>query len=359
MRALTGKNANAAEELCRLADQEKLALHIVEIDITDEASVEQAIETVVGTTGRIDVVGNNAGVAFNGPLEAFTLDQVHQQFETNVFGAWLVNRATLPHMRRQGSGLLLHIGSIAGRIALPFLGLYGATKSALEELTESYRYELAPFGIDVAIIEPGTFPTPISANSQLAADSQRFALYQNALDAFDEKFYAENRSATPPNPQDVADAVATVIGQPAGERSLHTVVATIAQRKAPQAVNDAVTQATQSFFESLQLPKAQPSSARTTTRSRTRTRDPQLCEALVVAGGMFTVFAWVWLGNFSGYRVVATGRPPPVQWRQHVPGPVGGVTIMRFPQRLPRSPALGKISPRPPMRKRGPLEGTP
>ena len=256
MRAATGRNAKAAEELRGLAEHEQLPLHIVEIDVSDESSVDQAIETVVGTTGRLDVVVNNAGVSYSGPLEAFTLEQVQQQFATNVFGAWLVNRAALPHMRRQGSGLLLQIGSIAGRIALPFLGLYGATKFALEELTESYRYELAPFGIDVAIIEPGTFPTPISVKRQLAADSERFALYQTALDAFDEKFYAENRSATPPNPQDVADAVARVIAQPAGERSLHNVVASVAQRKAPQAVNDAVTDATQVFFEALQLPKA-------------------------------------------------------------------------------------------------------
>jgi len=262
MRAVTGKNANAAEALRGLAQHEELALHIVEIDITDEASVNQAIETVVGTTGRVDVVVNNAGVSYSGPLEAFSLEQVQHQFATNVFGAWLVNRAALPHMRRQGSGLLLHIGSIAGRITVPFLGLYGATKFALEALTEAYRYELAPFGIDVAIIEPGTFPTPIGANSQLAADSERVALYQRTLDAFYTKFFAENRSSTPPEPQDVADAVASVIAQPAGERPPHTVVASVAQRQAPQAVNDAVARATRSFYESLQLPEAQWASER-------------------------------------------------------------------------------------------------
>jgi NAD(P)-dependent dehydrogenase (short-subunit alcohol dehydrogenase family) len=82
--------------------------------------------TVVGITGRLDVVVNNAGTSYSGPLEAFTLEQAQQQFATNVFGVWLVNHAAPPHMRRQGSGLLLHIGSIVGRIALPFLGLYGA-----------------------------------------------------------------------------------------------------------------------------------------------------------------------------------------------------------------------------------------
>src|SRR6266478_9839818 len=141
MRAAAGKNAPAAEELRALAEQEHLALHIVEIDITDDASVEQAIASIIGITGRLDVVVNNAGVSFSGPLEAFTMEQVRQQFETNVFSVLRVNRAVLPQMREQGSGLLLQIGSIAGRLALPFQGLYGATKFALEGLTESYSFE--------------------------------------------------------------------------------------------------------------------------------------------------------------------------------------------------------------------------
>ena len=256
MRAAAGKNAPAAEELRALAQREALALHVVEIDVTDDASVERAIAVIIETTGRLDVVVNNAGVSYSGPLEAFTLEQVRQQFETNVFSVLRVNRAVLPQMRKQGSGLLLQIGSIAGRLALPFLGLYGATKFALEGLTESYRYELAPFGIDAAIIEPGTYPTTISANRQVAADAERFALYQAAMNAFTVPFYAENRSATPPDPQEVADAVARVIAQPAGERPLRTVVATVAQRQAPQALNNAATQAIQSFLEALHLPAA-------------------------------------------------------------------------------------------------------
>jgi NAD(P)-dependent dehydrogenase (short-subunit alcohol dehydrogenase family) len=256
MRAAAGKNAPAAEELRALAQREQLALHLVEIDVTDDASVEQAIKAIIGATDRLDVVVNNAGVSYSGPLEAFTLEQVQQQFATNVFSVLRVNRAVLPQMRKQGSGLLLQIGSISGRLAFPFLGLYGATKFALEGLTESYRYELAPFGIDAAIIEPGTYPTPIAAKHQSAADTERTALYQAAIDELMRPFYAENRSATPPDPQEVADAVARVIAQPAGERPLHTVVATVAQRQAPQAINDAVTQATRSFFETLDLPLA-------------------------------------------------------------------------------------------------------
>ncbi len=254
MREVTGKNAFAAEELRAQAEREHLTVHVVEIDVTDDASVERAIESIVGITGHLDVVVNNAGTSYSGPLEAFTLEQVQQQFNTNVFSVLRVNRAALPYMRKQGSGLLLQIGSIAGRLALPFLGLYGATKFALEGITESYRYELAPFGIDAAIIEPGTYPTSISAKRQVAADTERAALYQAAAGAFATGFYAENRSATPPNPQDVADAVASVIAQPVGERPLHTVVAAATQRRAPIAVNEAVTQATRSFFEELHIP---------------------------------------------------------------------------------------------------------
>jgi NAD(P)-dependent dehydrogenase (short-subunit alcohol dehydrogenase family) len=253
MRAMAGKNAPAAVELRTLAEQEHLALHVVELDITDEDSAVLAIESIVGITGRLDVVVNNAGMSYIGPLEAFTLEQVQQQFDTNVLGVWRVNRAALPQMRLQGSGLLLQIGSVAGRLAFPFLGLYGATKFALEGLTESYRYELAPFGIDAAIIEPGTYPTAISAKRQVAADTERFALYKTAIDGFMTPFFAENRSATPPDPQEVADAVARVIAQPAGERPLRTVVATEAQRQAPQAVNDAVEHAAHSYLEMLDV----------------------------------------------------------------------------------------------------------
>jgi NAD(P)-dependent dehydrogenase (short-subunit alcohol dehydrogenase family) len=253
MRAVSGKNAPAAEELHALAQQEQLALHTIEIDITDDASVAQAIESMVGITGRLDVVINNAGMSYLGPLEAFTLEQVQQQFDTNVFGVWRVNHAAIPYMRKQGSGLLLQIGSIVGRLAFPFMGLYGATKFALEGLTESYRYELAPFGIDAAIIEPGTFPTSISAKRQVAADAERFALYQTNLNAFMTPFFEENRSDTPPDPQDVADAVARVLALPAGERPLRTIVATAAQRQAPQAVNDAVAHAAQSYLEMLDI----------------------------------------------------------------------------------------------------------
>jgi NAD(P)-dependent dehydrogenase (short-subunit alcohol dehydrogenase family) len=254
MRDIAGKNAPAAGELRQLAEREHLPLLVVEIDVTNDTSIEQAIDTIVKSAGRIDVVVNNAGVSYSGPLEAFASPQIQQQFETNVFSVLRVNRAALPQMRKQGSGLLVQIGSVAGRIAVPYLGLYSATKFALEGLTESYREELAPFGIDAAIIEPGTFPTSIAANRQVAGDAERFALYQTRMDNFMASFYGENRSSTPPDPQMVADAVAHIIALPAGRRPLHMVVATDAQRQAPEAINEEVTRASKSFFQALHLP---------------------------------------------------------------------------------------------------------
>src|SRR5207247_10834401 len=120
MRAAAGKNAPASEALRALAQRERLTLQIVEIDVTDDASVEGAIAVILETTGRLDMVVNNTGVSYSGPLEAFTLEQIRQQFETNVFSVLRVNRAVLPQMRKQGSGLLLQMGSMAGRLAFPF-----------------------------------------------------------------------------------------------------------------------------------------------------------------------------------------------------------------------------------------------
>src|SRR5258708_12765998 len=124
MRAAAGKNAPAAEALRALAQREALALQIVEMDVTDDASVERAIAEIIETIGRLDVVVNNAGVSYSGPLEAFTLEQVRQQFETNVFSVLRVNRTVLPHLRNQATGLFLQILPLPPRLRFPYLGLY-------------------------------------------------------------------------------------------------------------------------------------------------------------------------------------------------------------------------------------------
>jgi NAD(P)-dependent dehydrogenase (short-subunit alcohol dehydrogenase family) len=155
------------------------------------------------------------------------------------------------YMRAQKSGLLLQIGSFVGRIALPFLGLYGATKFALEGLTESFRYELAPFGIDAVIVEPGTYPTSIAKNRVNVEDSERQSLYAQATVAFNAPFYAEVRGVTPPDPQEIADAVAHLVALPTGTRPLRTVVASASQRSYPQEINATAERATREFLGGL------------------------------------------------------------------------------------------------------------
>jgi NAD(P)-dependent dehydrogenase (short-subunit alcohol dehydrogenase family) len=121
MRGVEGKNVAAAADLRKLAAREGLALQPLELDVTDDASVEHAIGQVLATAGRIDVLVNNAAVGYVGPIEGFTPEQVRAQFETNVVGVLRVNRAVLPQMRRQGAGLLVYVSSGIGRLVSPFV----------------------------------------------------------------------------------------------------------------------------------------------------------------------------------------------------------------------------------------------
>src|SRR5579862_1928276 len=170
MRGVNGKNAPAARELRALAD-------VVEMDVTDDASVERAVADVIAAAGRIDIVVNNAGRVLSGVSEAITLEQAQALMDTNFYSVVRVNRAVLPHMRRQRSGLLLHISSGAGRIVLPCMAYYCASKWAMEALAESYRYELAAQHIDSVIIEPGSYKTAIANNLEHAEDDERTATY--------------------------------------------------------------------------------------------------------------------------------------------------------------------------------------
>jgi NAD(P)-dependent dehydrogenase (short-subunit alcohol dehydrogenase family) len=201
--------------------------------VTDDASVKRAVDYVIQTANRLDVIVNNAGVSYTGPIEAFTLEQVQQQFDTNVFGVIRVNRAALPQMRAQRSGLLLQVGSVLGRVALPFAGLYGASKFALEGLTEAYRYELAALGIDAAIVEPTTYPTHLVANSHRPVDEERIAPYAAVMNALAPRTVATDMNAAPPDPQEVANAIAALIALPAGERPLRTIVTPNTQQRQP------------------------------------------------------------------------------------------------------------------------------
>ena len=222
MRDPGGRNAKNASEIRALAEKDLLPIHVLELDVTDEASVGRAVDAAVAKGGRIDVAINNAGYYLSGLEEAVTTEQAQRLMDTNFFGPVRVNRAVLPYMRGQRSGVLMHISSGAGRVVLPSMGLYCASKFALEALAEAYNYELAAQGIESVIVEPGQYETPIFGNTVTAADEARTNTY-GAVKQFPDKVNAA-LSSTAGNAQEVADTVLRIIETPAGERQLRYFV---------------------------------------------------------------------------------------------------------------------------------------
>jgi NAD(P)-dependent dehydrogenase (short-subunit alcohol dehydrogenase family) len=218
MRDLAGRNAANASEIRALAKKESLPLHVLELDVTKDESVHQAVRSAVERAGHIDVAINNAGYGLIGLAEAVTTEQAQQIMDTNFFGSVRVNRAVLPFMRRQRSGLLLHISSGAGRLVLPSFAFYCASKFALEALAEAYHYELAPQGIESSIVQPGAYQTAVFGNIVKAADESHMDTYgvtkQIAVKIND----LLTRAAG--DPQEVADVVLRIVETPAGQRKL-------------------------------------------------------------------------------------------------------------------------------------------
>jgi NAD(P)-dependent dehydrogenase (short-subunit alcohol dehydrogenase family) len=218
MRDPAGRNATNAAEIREFAKKESLPLHVLELDVTDDVSVEQAVRSAVEQAVRIDVAINNAGYGISGLMEATTTEQAQQIMNTNFFGCVRVNRAVLPYMRRQRSGLLLHISSGAGRLVIPGFGFYCATKFALETLGEAYHYELAGQGIESSIVQPGAYQTAVFGNFVIAADKARTVTYGAANQIADKLGVA--LTSTAGNAQEVADAVLRIVETPAGQRQL-------------------------------------------------------------------------------------------------------------------------------------------
>jgi NADP-dependent 3-hydroxy acid dehydrogenase YdfG len=202
-------------------------IEAVELDVTNDASVERGVSSVLKQAGRIDVLVNNAGVGVVGISEAFTTDQLQSLFDVNVFGIQRMLRATLPAFRRQGDGLVINIGSILGRVTLPFSGLYGATKFALEAMTEGYRYDLSQLGVDVVLVQPSAYPTNFFSTVQFPSDTERVAGYGEVaaipgklLSGFEAQFKSEKA----PDPHEVAEAISRLVEQPSGSRPGRVIV---------------------------------------------------------------------------------------------------------------------------------------
>ena len=180
----TMRNLEKAGELRKIIESERLPIEIAQLDVCDDSSVKAAVTQIVQRSGRIDVLVNNAGYGLRGAIEEVSLDEWKRQFETNFYGVIRVTQAVLPQMRAQRSGAIVNVSSVLGRMAIPFSGPYVASKFALEGLTETLRYELAPWNIKVVLIEPGFIATNFQQNAQLAQAAQSkdspYALFKQA-----------------------------------------------------------------------------------------------------------------------------------------------------------------------------------
>jgi len=195
----TMRNTNKSDEIKQRSQSENLPIEILQLDVTDDASVTNAINSIVEKEGQIDVLVNNAGYAILGSVEDISPEELRDQFETNVFGVYRTTRAVLPTMRRQKNGRIITIGSIAGFTGMPIASAYVASKFAVEGFTESLRHEVSQFGIHASVIEPGVIKTHIMEGGPVAKKSMENSAYSEITQAFGKTMgeMMENQSSPP------------------------------------------------------------------------------------------------------------------------------------------------------------------
>jgi NAD(P)-dependent dehydrogenase (short-subunit alcohol dehydrogenase family) len=224
MRETTGRNAAQVEAARRYADDHRVDLRTLELDIASQASADAAIAQLIAAHGRLDVLIHNAGHMVFGPAEAFTPEQFAQLYDSNVIGAQRVNRAALPQMRAQRRGLLLWVSSSSSRGGTPpYLAPYFAAKAAMDSLAVSYAGELARWGIESSIVVPGAFTSGTNhfAHAGTPADSARLADYNTGPTAgFGEEILRKLAGSVPEDADvaSVADAIVAIVGAPYGRR---------------------------------------------------------------------------------------------------------------------------------------------
>ena len=250
MRNLNGKNAESAQALRDFANSNNYKLEVYEIDVTSDESVNKAVAQMP----TMDVLINNAGLGYGGPIEAFSSQQCLDQLDLNIVGTLRMAKAVLPGMRAKKSGLIIQLSSIAGRGAFPGFGVYNASKWGLEGLSESMRYELAPLGIDVVLVEPGPFDTNFFGNIVPSVSEEVGSSYQH-VNEFIEGFgnnvmgMFEDENA-PTDPMIVVKIFESLIDTPNGSRPLRTLAGL---DFGFQTLNDVVEPIRQASLDSLGL----------------------------------------------------------------------------------------------------------
>jgi NAD(P)-dependent dehydrogenase (short-subunit alcohol dehydrogenase family) len=229
MRDPEGRNAAKAAELREYASEHAADLRVVELDVLSESSAQAAVATVLDESARLDVVVHNAAHLYYGITEAFTPEQVVRAFDTNAVGALRVNRAALPAMRRQGSGLLVWVGSGTSMVVPTFLAPYTAAKAAMDSFAESVSVEVARYGIETSIVMPGRFTqgTAHFPNAEPARDEGVAAAYERIADVVADNGAATESLFAPGVVQDVqavADEIVRIVHLPHGQRPYRSSV---------------------------------------------------------------------------------------------------------------------------------------
>ncbi|MFP2932926.1 SDR family oxidoreductase [Pyxidicoccus sp. 3LG] len=201
---------------------------LLELDVTKDDSVQRAVEAVLAREGHIDVVVNNAGSALAGALEDTSVEEARRQLDTNLLGVLRVCKAVLPSMRARKAGLIINISSLGGVVGLPFQSLYSASKFALEGLTESLRQEVAPFGIEATLVQPGDVRTRLTDNRVRAQRSGEGSAYRERFETALRIIESEEQAGVPP--EDVARKVLELME--GGAVRVRYSVGKVAQRSA-------------------------------------------------------------------------------------------------------------------------------
>ena len=230
MRSTSGDSAKVVQEIGGEARDRQVDLRTIELDVQSDSSVEAAVRHIVHEHGRIDVVVHNAGHMVWGPAEAFTPEQLAEMYDINVLGAQRLNRAALPHMREARRGLLVWISStsVMGGIP-PLLGPYFAAKAGMDQLAVAYARELAPFGVETAIVVPGAYTkgTNHFAHAGHPKDETRAKAYEAAWPlGFADQMQEALAATDPPDsdPSEIGRAVAAIVQAPPGKRRFRTVI---------------------------------------------------------------------------------------------------------------------------------------
>lgn len=223
MRAISARNQPAAEDAARYANKHKVDLRPIEMDVSNQTSVDAAIAQVVAEVGGVDVVVHNAGHMVLGPAEAFTPEQLADTYDVNVLSTQRVNRATLPHLRGQRDGLVVWVGSSSSRGGTPpYLAPYFAAKAGMDALAVSYAAELARFGIETSIVVPGSFTVGTNhfANAGSPDDTAIADDYESQYAGLMDQV-AQRLAEIAPDDQDpteVARQIVTIVDTPKGQR---------------------------------------------------------------------------------------------------------------------------------------------